>query len=175
MAELSFGVQVGITFLAVFLGIPAGFWLQRWIDSLKSKEEKRQLLDFLHQNIKKNLELLSQAKAELGKPGGVIFYPLDLTAWPQIAHRVTIFDDVELTSKLQYIYYELAHLQRKIDSQYNLYEQSLQFPPSDPLVTDFNIKIFNFVDKKILPHIEVIEKSGNALIKSIDQKRYGLK
>lgn len=173
MDEMDLIVQVSMTFVAVFLGIPAGFWLERWIDSKRHAEDRRQLLKYLRGNIDKNLGLVKQANDELRKPDAAIFYPLDLQAWPHVSHRLTILNDDELVGKLNYVYYELCHLERKINTQYGWFTQRLLFPPGDQRVVDLDMKIRDFINQAILPHIANIQKSGDELAKLIDEKISG--
>lgn len=163
-------VQMCITFLAVFVGIPAGFWLEHWIDGRRQAEARGQLLGYLRQNISKNLQLIGQAYEELSSSGAVIFYPLDLLAWPYLSPQVAMLNDDKLTKELRNLYYELAHLERKIDTQYSWFTQSLLLPPGDPRVADLMMRRSEFVNASIRPHIKDTQDLGKQLLKSVDSK-----
>jgi len=167
-------IQTGLIFLAAFIGIPAGFWLQHYINKTSLKEQKIQLLQFIHHNLSDNKRLVEQIGRELN-PSSITYYPLDLQAWPYIAGQIAILEDWQIADKIQRAYYELAHLERKIDKQFELaYAPVPQNPTYPQMQANVGAMRGELISSGIIPHTITIKNSLQGLLKEIDSKRQGL-
>jgi len=173
--EIELFVQTVLVFLAAFLGIPTGFWLQHWIESRNLQEEKKQLLRLLENNLDDNLRLLNQIETQL-TPTYTIYYSLNLSIWPNIVERISILDDWNFIEKIQKAYYELAHLERKIDKQFDLaflpVPQHVTYPQLQADVAGMRGQL---VSNGILPHVKSIRELILELLKDINAKKIELK
>jgi len=130
-----------------------------------------QLLQLLENNLKDNLRLVTQIEVEL-KPSSVIYYPLNLSIWPGIAERISILGDWTFVDRIQRAYYELAHLERKIDKQFELaYSSVPQHPTYPQMQADVAGMRGQLIATGILPHVKDIKELLQELLKDIDEKK----
>jgi len=103
------------TLVGVILGIPVALWLDRKITAQRRREEESYLLGVLRDNLNHNLNLMNQIKREL--PNNVVFYHLDLSPWQTHSGRLDSIKNRELVQVIATTYYELEHLNRKLNIQ----------------------------------------------------------
>ncbi len=120
-------LEFGTVALATLLGVPAGFALQKWIDRVHGREDKERLLRALEMNLQKNIELLMSIISHTTDPfsgvripGTGVYYPLDLASWPSMSTKLGSFENKNFEEVITWIYFELNHLERKLDANLQL-------------------------------------------------------
>ncbi len=144
-----FWSQLFATLIGVIAGIPVAFWIQKKIDFERVVDEKKYLIDFLSKNLERNLDLLRKAKKEL--PSKVIFYNLDLGAWNFVSQKIGIIKDNILAEDISRIFYQLGHLSRKIDRQYEMHYSAFA------AMSNYPVQRQDLVKATII-HIDLLEK-----------------
>ena len=132
MAEIIAIVGIVLALLALVLPIRWDIWKNRKqaIEDRKRQEIARaekitQLLTSYERILDKNSRLLDQIEKEL--PKQVIFYGVDILIFEATASlRHEILDDAELIRLIDSVYFELLHLQRKIDLQLEMWASAQQ-------------------------------------------------
>jgi RNA processing factor Prp31 len=155
---ISFSEKLLATLIGVIIGIPVAFWVDRLRKNSENLSKKKNLLNFLLKNLEKNLSLIQQAKKEL--PSHIIFYNLDLGAWTNLSNTLPILENDDLMRKILYVYYELEHISRKIDRQFDMHYSVSR------AMGDYKEQRSELVNATI-SHIDKLEKEINELIQII--------
>ncbi len=112
------------TFIGALLGVPAGFWVNRWSSKHADRDRRSQLLSALRQTVDHNSYLIDQIEGWLNKDG-FPFFNVDLPLLESTASLKYELLDISLCRQIDQLRYELAHLGRKV----NLLLE-LEFDPS---------------------------------------------
>lgn len=109
------------TFLAVALGIPAGFILNRILQDRANSARRKQLRAAILNAVKSNADLVKEIKAWTEDKGGYPFFNVDLSLFEATASlKYEVLDDFELCQAIDHLRFELSHLARKIDKLFDL-------------------------------------------------------
>ena len=114
-----------------FLGYLGGLKVNKiqYKNRLKEHKVKRLketlfLLKNLEEEINHNIELLQEMDKEFSSDWS-IFYHTDINVWEATKElRIVLIKNPTLLKKLNKFYYQIQHLQRKIDAQFNIYYNS---------------------------------------------------
>lgn len=104
------------TLTGVAVGIPVALSIDRRVSARHRKEEEAYFLNTVKDNLSRNIDLMNQIKRELSAES-VLFYHLDLSIWQTHSERLDSVENRELARKITMTYYELEHLNRKMDLQ----------------------------------------------------------
>ena len=159
-------VQSTAIALGALVGIPTGLYVARRLREKEITERRVQLYDSILANLKKNLSLLIQI--EQGPEGlvdsRIIYYNLELDFWSTVAPEVSSLKNPGLETEINYAYYELHHIARKIDV---LFESA--FLSGNPAF-DSN-PVWAELKKKTIVHAKVREQDVSALVQKIEDAR----
>ncbi|MCX6774838.1 MAG: hypothetical protein NTY99_01970 [DPANN group archaeon] len=109
-----------LTLAATFLGVLVAFKLNALQLKVTDTQQANRLLTLLQNEIKHNKSLLNQLKDEL-LTHTVPFYDLRFSVWDSIPSKLaSIVENPELLNETAKFYFELQHLERKINKQFEL-------------------------------------------------------
>lgn len=145
MLWASLNQELPATLLAVGVGIPIALYVDRRITTSRIRKEKTDLVRLLRWNLEHNLSLLYQIKKNIVEKS-IPLYPLDLTTWQTHSTRITSIDKVELIQSINESYYELEHLNRKVNAYFDFL--------LSVIVTNGLRKRMELLSEAILTHVD---------------------
>jgi hypothetical protein len=114
--------DVLLTAFGVGLGIVGALWQERRNSGQRRKQEETHLLTAIGLNLKHNIELMDQLKKGLSlTTSDTPTYHMDLSPWQAYSGRLDSIEDVQLLRKITATYYELEHLNRKVNALFDLH------------------------------------------------------
>ncbi len=120
-----------VNLVSTAIGACLGFLGAWYLEKRRENKEKRERFNLLRESLcnvlKHNKELLEQLREEV-RPDYVVFYHIDLLALKETQIlKYEGFDNSIIAQKIDRVRYELEHLQRKIDKQFELaFQEHLQ-------------------------------------------------
>jgi hypothetical protein len=113
--------------VAVTLGIPAGLWLNRQLESrmkraegARVREHQLAVLRAIEDEIEHNQSLIDELEGEL-KQNVVPTYALRTDLWHAVSRDVVAaVSSEELIKGLSRLYFQYEHLRRKLDAQFEI-------------------------------------------------------
>jgi hypothetical protein len=155
-----------VTFLATLIGVAAGvpvaLWIDRKVSSRHRKEEEVYFLHIVKDNLSHNVDLMNQIQREL-RVETVLFYHLDLSPWQTHSGRLDSVENRELVQRIARTYYELEHLNRKMDLQLEMAYSAFR------AISGYSSERASLV-QAILGHIAVILPLAQKTIALIDNE-----
>jgi hypothetical protein len=119
------------TFLGAVLGIPAGFYVNRWSSKHADRERKEQLFHAIRQAVEHNYALITEIECWINKQG-TLFFNVDLTVLDATASlKYELLGDIPLCRKIDRVRFELAHLARKVDLVLEITHDPMKRMPRD--------------------------------------------
>ena len=155
------------TLLATFFGVGLAFFINKVYNNYLEKRHCKRLLRMLKDEIALNYNLLKELDDEIKNLYWTPFYDLKFVVWSSIISKISIvFKDINLLSDIAKFYYELQHLNRKINKLFEL-----SFSKS-------HMKLKEQMAKSIKKHIQRVlngewSKSPKEIIEKIDKKIAG--
>ncbi len=130
--------QLVATIVGVGLGIPIGLWLssrasesQRGREEEQAKQRKLSSLSALTKEVEHNQVLLNQVEDELQK-ATVPLYLLDTGMWALLGSEVAqAVESKDALTHVSRLYFELGHLNRKLDALFQLVANPLMAASSE--------------------------------------------
>jgi len=171
--DQAFWQQLIGVLVAVSLGIPAALYVDRIIrahqeartverDLREAERNHRQALSAIRDAVTHNQSKLLQASKELADPDYVIYYSVDLKAIELLLPGlIDTGVDLELVRRISDYRYELGHLGRKIDTQYDL-----RFGVQSALSNSKVVR--QQIIESILSHSPKILQRGEEILNTID-------
>jgi hypothetical protein len=109
------------TLLATFIGVGLAFLLNKIYNNKTEKRQARRILFLLRDEIASNNNLLLQLKEEIQTSNYTPFYDLRFVVWNSVPSKIsTILTKLKVLSDIAKFYYELQHINRKINGVFNL-------------------------------------------------------
>ena len=113
--------------VAVTLGIPAGLWLNRQLESRMKQSERERVrehqlavLRAIKDEVEQNQSLIDELEGEL-KQDVVPTYGLRTDLWHAVSRDVVgAVSSEELIQGLSRLYFQYEHLRRKLDAQFEI-------------------------------------------------------
>ena len=109
------------TLIATFLGVGLAFLLNHFYNNYLERKRARKLLFLLKEEVKRNLDILLELEKEFRNPTYTPFYNLTFVAWNSVISNITpILKKLNIIKDVFWFYYELQHLERKINKIFEL-------------------------------------------------------
>jgi len=115
-----FIVQLTATLLGVIVGIPVALWLNRRYTMSKKTEERKDLLEFLKENLEDNKKILNNMLGNFDSDF-IVHNRLNLATWPLFSKKINALNNLDLQKRILHTYYMLENISKKVEIKFEMH------------------------------------------------------